>query len=681
MSIVAGSVFITRQEVRALRDRVASDTGAAIVAEVSIALPARRSVELGLSIPAPHEHRYIEAICSQTGAAAVYRRDHPHEHRTETGTLLTGPAADRGWNTWMHNCNANDARTCALAWALLDDARAADHARAILMKYADQYLNYPPLGRLVASWGRVQSSALEESIWGLSLLWAADVLHQSGKLSETDLATLKLRLFEPMIDLLWGDWYCIHNIRMWINAYIGSAGLFFGDRAATRHAIFGDKGYRQQLIDGFRGDGLHVEGSPGYHAYGATAMLMLAEAMERHDLAPYRESYLRKAMLVPFAIVQPDGTLPPLNDYWQGAQPPSRVAATMLARYDDPQVRSIAAVAFERWWSSGAGADATGAVSNRTPAYFGRSQVDWLLAWDRLGSTVTSLQRDTTLARGDWPGLRESTVELRESGVGIVRHKPDHMVLLKASKRGSGHDHHDKLGLIYWSAGTRWLSDKGSGSYTSAMHESWFKHTLSHNTVLVDGTKHERTDANLDACTLDQLGGRARPYPENMPDVRMQRRVAISDDSTLNDTFTIRCQQPRTIEYLLHPGGVLVEHPQVCATTNANFSDEPAYAHLESVRQIELDQACSHDGAGSARSEKTLRWQSGSRQFEVVLVSLPEGAQLFLAETPSNTMDRAARATSMLIRCISADATFVVRMRCGTSASATRVGGGLEAVG
>lgn len=671
MATVAGGIFLTLREIHVLRERVASDALARGVAEQAIGVPARQAVDAGLLIPPPHEHRYLEAFCPHTGAAAVFRRSHPHEHRTEAGTVMQGPAADRGWCTWMHNSNANDARTCALAAALLNDTRAAEHARLILQGYAEQYLSYPPLGRLVASWGRVQTSGLEEAIWGLSLLWTADLLHQIGRLGDAELDTLRLKLFEPLIDLLWGEWYHIHNIRMWINAYIGSAGLLFGDRACIRHAIYGDKGYRQQLVDGFRADGFHFEGSPGYHAYGATAMLMLAEAMERQGLVPYRESFLRRAMLVPFQIVQPDGTLPPLNDYWSGAQPPSRVAATLLARYDDAEVRAIGSVAFARWWGSGAGADAAVAAFNRTPAYFGRSQVDWLLAWDRLGTVPARVVGSADHPLEPWPSLGSEPVELRDSGVGIVRRDSQDYTLLKASRRGSGHDHHDKLSLILWSAGTCWLGDKGSGSYTSAMHESWFKHTLSHNTVLIDGVKHERTDAHLETCTREQLSGWAKPYPEKMPDVRLHRRVTISSEAVWRDTFSVQAQQRRTIDYVLHPAGELVEHPPVRAVSSELLQSDASYAHLEQVRQVDIDP----QRAGGERSGDgvTLGWRKGGARLLITLMRLPEGAQVFLAQVPSDAMDRTARSTSLIIRCLASEATFEVEMRSATVIPAPRV--------
>jgi hypothetical protein len=633
-------VFITRGELERVRALIARDSDAALVAHSAIRRPAEVALQGELIVPEPHGHRYQDGSCPVTGGPVEFRRTHPREHLAPGGLVTGSLAIDRYWCTWMHNNNANDARTCALASVLYGDESYGVHAKRILMTYAQTYGEYQPLGRLIASYGKVQTSALEEAIWGLPLLWATDMLHMTGQLSEDELDVLKIKLFEPLVDLLWGEWYFIHNIRMWINAAIGSVGLFFGDRHAIRHAIFGDKGYRQQLIDGFRADGLHVEGSPGYHAYGSTAMLMLAEAMERCELGPYREDFLKKTAMLPFRIAQPDGTLPGLNDYWARAPLPGRVAATLIARYSDADVKAVAGPAFDQWVQAGAGPDVTLAAHNATPAYWGRSQIDWLLGWE-------NLQGWESMAKP----AHEPFIDLRASGVAIVKKAPGHYALVKASKKGSGHDHHDKLSLIYWSRGVCWLSDKGSGSYSAALHEAWFKHTLSHHTVLVDGVKHERLDGHVDACVSDGFAGHVTPYAEQMPDVKMSRKVAMPDDVTLVDVFEVRCEKVRTMDYALHPAGRFEwAGKETPVASLALVEGDVTYANLVDVRELDL-----------ATGE--LNWVQGGQKFVVTLEGLPEGARVFVGTAPADAVFKAVTGTSLVIRVVGVRAVFKVRMR------------------
>jgi hypothetical protein len=60
-------------------------------------------------------------------------------------------------------------------------------------------------------------------------------------------------------------------------------------------------------------------------------------------------------------------------------------------------------------------------------------------------------------------------------------------VLLKYGRHGGGHGHPDKLAIVLAGAGERLAPDLGTPGYGIALNDTWYRHTLSHNTVLVDG--------------------------------------------------------------------------------------------------------------------------------------------------------------------------------------------------
>jgi hypothetical protein len=636
-------VLVTEQERQQIRALLASDARAAAVAQAAIAAPARAACARPVLIPPPHPSRHPQCFDPQTGAPLQFDRDRPNEHRSIAGAVLRGPDFDRGWANTIHNYNANDARNCALAAALLDDIDAGRRARDLLLGYADIYLDHVPNGRLSCTWGRLFAQALEEAVWSISMLWTTELLWKARLLGEEEVDRLRVRMFEPIVDLLWGEWYFIHNIRMWCNAAIGSIGLAFDDRLAKRHAITGDKGFRQQLIDGFRSDGLLFEGSPGYHDYAISAMLVLAEAMARNGYAPYRDEHLRTALLASSTLVQPDGTLPMLNDYGPSRGLATRNFATALRRYDDGEVRALAAAAFRQWRDQHFTADFTTADWNATTAYHARQQVDWFLAWDRLDEGL--------------PHDPPRVADLRASGVAAIRPQPGSYLLLKCSRKGSGHDHHDKLSFIWWQNGRPWFTDMGTTSYALPLHEGWFKTSLAHHTVLVDGVKHERTDAGVSECGLDALAGTAQPYPTLMPDVRLSRRLHLRISGELVDEFHVRCDLPRTLDYVLMPRGRWIADAQLRLSPARLEGSDPSYKVLREAMRV--------DGPGAL----TLSWEQGPDRLSIDLDRLPPGSEVFLAQAPSDPRHLDRLGHLLVVRVTAREATFHARLRVTTHAS------------
>lgn len=347
-------IFLTPDEIALLRKRLA-DRACRPIAEKALLKPARRDLEQPWQIPGPFWAEDANFCDSLTGAPLIYDPRQRGRYESSSGAWVEGPAHDWAWNNITHTRLANRARRGALAGLLTEDIRLLEESKKILLAYAQTYLDYPPRGRQSSTWGRLYHQALDESVWSLSLLWTTECLWHAGQLTAEELDFVFDNLFLPISDLVWGEWYAIHNIRMWHNAAIGCIGLACRDRRLIAHAIHGDKGFRQQLVDGYRWkDGLSCEGTLGYHGYGLTAMLFLAEAMQRQGFDPYHDPHLLRAILVPFRTIQPDGTPPNLGDMVRSRSLPTRLYATALGRYPDhPEIRAAAALAFSQWQEAG----------------------------------------------------------------------------------------------------------------------------------------------------------------------------------------------------------------------------------------------------------------------------------------------------------------------------------------
>lgn len=618
-------VFLTSEEVSECRRLLNRDKETRQLAEISLLEPAAADFKFPSNIPASFHASEAVFADPLTGAPLEYHPGKRGSYPTQDGRILSGPEFDWAWDAITHDRNANAARRCALAGLIDGQPALLDFAKDILLRYADVYPNYPPRGRQSATWGRLFYQALNESVWSLSMLWTAECLWHARQLSSRELEHVRDRLFYPIADLVWGEWYFIHNIRMWHNAAIGCIGLAFDDRLLIRHAIHGDKGFRQQLVDGYRWkDGFSCEGTVGYHAYGLTAMLFLAEAMQRCGYDPYHDPHLLRAILAPFRLSQPDGTPPTLGDMFHATALPTRLYATALRRYpDNPAVQSASALAFRQWMAGMARADFESSVWNNSTAYYFRSEVDWLLNIDRI-------------PKDDSPVYDPATV-FPDSGLAALRPAADSYLLLKASAATGSHDHYDRLSLIWWEQGVLWFGDPGTCYYSHPHHENWFRQTAAHNCVLVDGYRQERCAAELFEAEAGSAGGRCRPYPREMPDVLLTR-VLHRCGRGWEDEIVMVADRVRTLSVVFHPLAAPRDVPtDGCLTDDSGL--RLAGGLISNLREFP---------AGNSVQE--LHFEKQDQTLQLALTDSPEGSRVLLGEALQNPQNQLVRTPIVILQ-------------------------------
>jgi len=614
MSARFAPVFLTRDEVSLLKKRIAGEPWAQDIANKALFEPARRDDQRAIHIPPPFWAEYASFHDPQTGAPLSFDPDKRGAYSTPDGRELRSPELDWGWDAICHDQNANAMRRWAMAGMLQEDAGLLGKARELLTEYANGYGTYPPRGRQSATWGKLYYQALNESVWAISALWATECLWHADALSEKELTGLRDQLFFPLADLVWGEWYFIHNIRKWHNAAIGCIGLAFGERSLVRHAIFGDKGFRQQLVDGYRWkDGFSCEGTVGYHGYGMAAMVFLSEAMHRHGFDPYHDPHLRRALLAPFELAQPDGTPPTLGDMFRSRALPTRLYATALGRYpDDPPMRAAASVAFRQWEAAGCVADFESSAWNNSTAYFGRSEVDWILH----GPPPDEAECQS-------PG---KSVIFPDTGMAIARPEPGSYLLVKTFAKTGNHDHFDRLGIVWWEDGRCWLDDPGTCYYSHPNHEGWFKHTIAHNTACIDGKKQERGTGRILHATEFRINAEAHPYPSLGSQVRFHRSLERQPGGW-RDTFQ-SCGHAHSVLLFYHPRGEWVNRPA---------QGQPATIEMEGLSPG-LPQGLRSIPVSDL--ESPLIFRQGEALLEITPVDMPEDAILLTGGAPGDPQNQ-----------------------------------------
>lgn len=245
-------------------------------------------------------------------------------------------------------------------------------------------------------------------------------------------------------------------------------------------------------------DGMHFEGSFGYHLFVTEFLLMLFAELRRHKkpIPAKCHKLPEKMVTVLLAAGMPNGDLPNINDNDNGCVLP--LPASTAARIS--------------------GALATAAVLYNRPDFKAAGEYN-LYAWLILGEKGAEEYRIIP----EYPEIYPVLTHLKESGI-VMMQKDGDFCLLKNNPDpfpASGHNHADLLNVLLMFDGKNILVDSGTYRYTGdGGFRNALRSTAAHNTITVDGkgqaephrafgwtslTKALRTDSfeQGDICTAD----------------------------------------------------------------------------------------------------------------------------------------------------------------------------------
>lgn len=411
-----------------------------------------------------------------------------------------------GYTHERHKQNFFVLQKAGALYQLTQEEKYAVYIRDMFMAYAEQYptLGIHPTNRSYAT-GKVFWQCLNDANWLVYASQAYDAIY--NWLTVEDRNKLETELFRPFAEFISIEnpkfFNRIHNHSTWGNAAVGMIALVMKDEELLQWALYGlpddnieadavdnDGGYiktegkRQagflaQLDHAFSPDGYFTEG-PYYLRYAIYPYLIFAQALEKHrpDLGifEYRDQVLQKSVFGLLQQSDPSGVFFPINDAQKGM---SWMARELILAVDmmymnggyDPTLLSIA--------------EKQGTVT-----------------LDEAGKRVA-----TDIAAGKTQPFTHHSIEFRDGaegehgGIGILRTtatEEEHCLLMKYAAHGMGHGHFDRLSFSYYDesgeviqdyGSARWVNidQKGGGRYLPENH-SWAKHSIAHNTLVVDKT-------------------------------------------------------------------------------------------------------------------------------------------------------------------------------------------------
>ena len=425
------------------------------------------------ALPGGYYHDYF---CPQHAVQLVFEPDSPTLHRCPVDdATFSGEPFDSAWRWSVNNRLAESALRLAVLWKLEGEERNRQRVQEILLGYAAAYDAY----KVYEGWrpqnhGVAQFSTLDEAVWSIPLAWSFDLIRST--LSDGQQTEIVDRLLLPAADFLMERHFGgIHNFACWHNAAIGTIGAVTGRETLLDFAIDGQYGFHTQAQEGILADGLWFEGSFSYHFYTVAALLLLAKATANLPKWDLREHPSLAAVLrAPVLCAYPEGSLPATNDCWY-----------FTSLNDDCCHGVPKAPAFYEIGNAWFDEPLFGQVLGRAYRHGPRESLDALL----YGATE--------LESGSEAGLALPSVQMPASGYTILRTQPEgeavrseateQYVFLKYGVHGGGHGHPDKLGLTVYACGERQSPDLGTPGYGIDLFQGWYRQTVSHNTVVLDG--------------------------------------------------------------------------------------------------------------------------------------------------------------------------------------------------
>ncbi len=564
--------FFSDEDLESIRKNAAVSWGAEMVA--SYEKTVRQRLKYSLSVPESeggYGHYYY---CPDCNVELTFAFASPHSHVCpQCGKTYSGGVYDMAWISEAHNRNLDYLTACMYLYIIKEDKEYAASVAFMLDDYASHWSKWEEHSVFgdPNTAGRMFAQSLDEAKW----LCDAAMAYKTVKttIPESVRNKLEANLFLPAAAML-KERKQTTNWQTWHNAAIASIGVATGDKELVNYAIEAPTyGFKAILASNLYSDGWWSEGSVSYHFYALQAMLKTAEAVRCMEIDLYGDD-LRRMFETPLNSVYSDLSMVTHNDGWTGASLTSYARYYNLAylRYGRPE--NFASV-LARCWNKA-----------------GRKGAENLLNPDDIPYTGSSSQKSCAF---------------NDMGFAIL-HKNQWSVVMKYGPHGGSHGHPDKLSITLHDGQKEILPDFGSPAYSVPSFQGWYKNTLSHNTVTVDGKNQAETTGELIDFNESSIKAKVSGAYNG---VEMSRNVSLSA-TQMTDEFIVTGNTSHTYDYAL----LLTEMPSFSSQgTTASLGYDGPYSYIEDVRRIDYA-----SGLSMTVGEKTVSFTVDGGTVEGVYV-------------------------------------------------------------
>lgn len=510
-------------------------------------------------------------------------------------TIYTGEPYDDVVFKRTHHRNLAGMLAAARAYALTGERRYAERAADVLRGYAERYLKYPyhTAGRTTTAvgGGHIDEQTLGEAGMLAGLIAPAyDLIYDSDALSTADRKAIETGLVRPMIECIGRHRAGKNNWQTWHNAAMLWGGAVLGEADLVRRAIADpDNGFAFQMRASVTADGMWYENSWGYHFYTLRALVVTAEGARRLGIDLWSHPALHKMFTLPAHYALPGGALPRFGD---------DVNATVNG----------ARTLFEAAWHA-----------YRDPAILALlpSTPDWDTIV--LGRDLTqhakpgALRSEVFLAAGHAILRTPGDAAAGASGTKTPTTQPTRDASLTAimtfGPYGGFHGHFDKLSFVFYGLGRELGVDPGraaSQAYRLPIHTQWYKATISHNAVLVDGDSQKPAAGRLECFAAnDRYAAAVARCDAAYPGVAYRRLMLLTPSYLLVFDDLDAGEHEHQFHWLYHNRGSAARYDAGATPMGRDASTAEARLagakYIEDVRRIDVFGPAGSDAAPPIR--------------------------------------------------------------------------------
>lgn len=575
-------LFATREEIERAKERAERYDWARARVD-SIIAAGDSALELEVKVPdegGQWSHHYVCSVCG-----VGLRTQSPTEHLCpRCGKVHSGWPYDQVVIGRQHHRLTRAIHDLGLAYAFTGDARYAQKAREILLAYGERYRDFPlhnSRGQESRSAGRLYAQTLDEAVDIIRVAWGYDLVYDSGVFGDEDREVIEEGYLRAVAETIRRNDAGISNWQSWHNAGLAAIGFCLRDSDLASLAIDGEHGLRFQLANSILPDGFWYEGTAAYHFYALDALRWTVEAAWHSGIDFYGSDAYRSLYDAPMLYVFPDLTFPAVNDSDVFSLTGRHALYDLAnARFGDERYAAIAA---------------SGKRNSLEALLWGVDELPQAPALE--------------LPSHNFEGLGATVLRSGEGAEQTYVH-------LDWGPHGGGHGHPDKLALILYALGRELAPDPGRLAYGAKLQGSWYKQTVSHNTVAIDGRSQQPAEGRLLLAHDGEVARIARAECDTTYEGVMLRRTLVLADGYLIDLYELEADEEHTCDWLYHNVG---EHlPGLEAEPLEGALGEAAgYEHITDVREADGSDTWRTEFAAQdgVRVRLTMLGEPGTRVF------------------------------------------------------------------
>ena len=478
-----------------------------------------------------------------------------------------------------------------LACVCAGEEKAVTFLTDYISFYAKHYAEFPVHGSRVGK-GRIMAQSLDEAVWGVYVLRC---IYYCRKLfSQAQLKEWYDKLFAPMAELLIPQVRSYHNISVWVQACIGMIGLTFDQNDLLETALNGEFGLYKQLEKGLTGEFLWYEGSLHYHYYMLEGLTYFCELYADFEPQSRLLLMLDKMYQAPAMLMYENCRILSLNDGWY----------PLTLKDYAKQIIIAASICKSKMLS-----DQVAVIRELFPEVFDNPAM--LLYEKETDSSVCILfDRHMAVVKKPFP------------------------VILKSGSCTSIHMHRDVLSVLIPPLSV----DLGTPGYGSAINESWYRSSLSHNTLSIDGGQPKKLIRSKIRKTDDGVEAVA----EDWPGVSHISRHLFCKGSSIHDVTEVKTTAAHVFDWVFHCAGK-AEYSLAGETVT---SLGKGFELFSDIRKI------------IAEKEFKATFTDDNGNSLVIKIPFVPGMEIFTARTPGNPADH--KRNTLLLRIKGTEAKFTV---------------------